>query len=114
MALWLQGHQQGVEVRDLRRLPYLGVVDQLLQLCQPGLTPLERAPALFEAGIGGALRQLAAPLQTPEHWQGLIERRERFGRPAPEAEITVVIPLYRRWDLHPRPRRRLLPGPLVC
>ena len=96
--LWLQGHAQPVEIRDLRRLPYLGVVDQLLQLCQPGLTPLERAPALFEAGIGGALRQLAAPLKSQAHWQGLIARRECFGRQAPEAEITVVIPLYRRWD----------------
>ena len=97
-GLWLQGHQQQLEVRDLRGLPFLGVVDQLLQLCQPGLTPLERAPALFEAGIGEALQQLAAPLNDQQHWQGLIERRERFGRPAPEAEITVVIPLYRRWD----------------
>ncbi len=96
--LWLQGHAQPVEIRDLRGLPYLGVVDQLLQLCQPGLTPLERAPALFEAGIGGALQQLAMPLKSQEHWQGLIERREHFGAVAPEAEITVVIPLYRRWD----------------
>ena len=39
-GLWLQGHQQQLEVRDLRGLPFLGVVDQLLQLCQPGLTPL--------------------------------------------------------------------------
>jgi len=38
------------------------------------------------------------PLKTQEHWQGLIARRECFGRQAPEAEITVVIPLYRRWD----------------
>ena len=38
------------------------------------------------------------PLKSQEHWQGLIARRECFGRQAPEAEITVVIPLYRRWD----------------
>ena len=80
--LWLQGHSQSLEIRDLRGLPYLGVVDQLLQLCQPGLTPLERAPALFEAGIGQALKQLAMPLKSQEHWQGLIARRECFGRQA--------------------------------
>ena len=96
--LWLQGHQQNLDVRDLRGLPYLGVVDHLLELCQAGYTPAEQAPALFDAGIGQALQLLAAPLQAEEHWRGLIQRRVRFGRQAPEAEITVVIPLYRRWD----------------
>ena len=97
-GLWLQGHPQSLDVRDLRGLPYIGVVDQLLQLCQAGLTPLERAPALFEAGIGRALQDLAAPLNVQEHWQGLIQRREHFGVVMRDAEITVVIPLYRRWD----------------
>ena len=97
-SLWLQGHRQNLEIRDLRGSPYLGVVDHLLQLCQPGLTPVERAPDLFEVGLGKALRQLAAPLQSQEHWEGLIQRREHFGAVAPAAEITVVIPLYRRWD----------------
>ena len=97
-GLWLQGHQQAPHVLDLRGLPYIGVVDQLLQLCQAGLTPLEWAPGLYEAGIGPALQQLAAPLKAQEHWEGLIHRREHFGAVAPHAEITVVIPLYRRWD----------------
>ena len=97
-GIWLQGHPQQPEVRDLRGLPYLGVVDQLLQLCQAGLTPIEKAPTLLSAGIGNALQQLAIPLTSEEHWQGLIQCREQFGRTAPEAEITVVIPLYRRWD----------------
>jgi len=96
--LWLQGHQQTLDLRDLRGLPYLGVVDHLLELCQAGYTAPEQAPALFDAGIGQALQLLAAPLKTQEHWRGLIQRRVRFGRQAPEAEITVVIPLYRRWD----------------
>ena len=97
-GLWLQGHQQPLDVRDLRGLPYIGVVDQFLQLCQAGLTPLERSPGLFEAGIGPALQRLAAPLQAQEHWQGLIQRCEHFGAVVPAAEITVVIPLFRRWD----------------
>jgi GT2 family glycosyltransferase len=98
ISLWLQGHPQPLEIRDLRGLHYISVVDQLLQLCQAGLTPLERSPGLFEAGIGPALQCLAAPLQAQEHWQGLIQRREYFGAVAPAAEITIVIPLYRRWD----------------
>ena len=69
-----------------------------MELCQAGYTPAEQAPALFDAGIGQALQLLAAPLQAEEHWRELIQRRVRFGRQAPEAEITVVIPLYRRWD----------------
>lgn len=97
-GIWLQGHQQTPNVLDVRGLPYLDVVDHLLQLCQPGLTPLERAPSLFNAGIGPALQQLAVPLQVKEHWEWLIHCREHFGCEAPEAEITVVIPLYRRWD----------------
>ncbi|WP_186484160.1 rhamnan synthesis F family protein [Synechococcus sp. A15-127] len=97
-GLWLQGHQQALDVRDLRGLPYIGVVDQMLLLCQAGLTPLERAPALFEAGIGQALQSLAAPLSSQQHWQELIHRREHFGVVMRDAEITVVIPLYRRWD----------------
>ena len=91
--LWLQGHSQHLEIRDLRGLPYLGVVDQLLQLCQPGFTPLERAPALFESGLGKALHQLARPLQSQEHWTSLIDSRVHFGIVAHEADITVVIPL---------------------
>ena len=96
--LWLQGHRQPLELRDVRGLPYIGVVDQLLRLCQAGQTPLERAPALFQAGLGRALQGLAVPLKPQEHWQGLIHRRKHFGVNASTAEITVVIPLYRRWD----------------
>ena len=96
--LWIGGHQQNLDVRDLRGYPYVGVVDQLLQACQPGLTPVERAPALFDAGVGSALQELSTLLKEQEHWRTLIKQRHRFGREAPEADITVVIPLYRRWD----------------
>ena len=98
ISIWLQGHQQQLEVRDLRGLHYLGVVDHLLQLCQAGLTPLERAPTIFESGIGAALQKLAVPLQSKQYWETMIHRSEHFGCVASAAEITVVIPLYRRWD----------------
>ncbi len=97
-GLWLNGHHQKLEVRDLRGQPYLALVDQLLQLCQIPATPIERLPGLLEAGLGNCLQQLSAPWQQPVQWQGLLRKQQHFGQAAENAEITVVIPLYRRWD----------------
>lgn len=97
-ALWLNGHGQQPQCIDLRGQDLLAVTDQLLGLCVAGGTPPAGAPALFDAGLGAGLRQLAAPLRDPRHWSDLVVRQHHFGVCAAAAEITVVIPLYRRWD----------------
>jgi hypothetical protein len=48
--------------------------------------------------LGHALLAARQPLLHSESWSAQVRERWRFGRPAEQAEITVVVPLYRRWD----------------
>jgi len=60
--------------------------------------PLRSLPLLLDAGLGASLLELSRPLRNPSGWPALIQRTQRVGRPAPQAEITLVIPLYGLWE----------------
>jgi len=97
-ALWLQGAPARVQLADLHQLPYLELVDLLLMHCQPMHTPLRYLPDLLEAPLGHALLAARQPLLRSESWSAQVREQWRFGERAEQAEITVVVPLYRRWD----------------
>ena len=59
---------------------------------------LQRLPRLLDQGLGEAMLALRQPWRSLEAWRGLVAEERRFGRSADQAVITVVVPLYRRWD----------------
>ena len=97
-ALWVDGCSCAVAVTDVASTPYLDLVDSLLLLCQPSAMPMEALPHVLEAGVAEALLVHRTRLQTPAAWLDRIQVCHAFGVPAKAAEVTVVIPLYRRWD----------------
>jgi GT2 family glycosyltransferase len=48
--------------------------------------------------LGKELLRLRQPLQDKNHWSSYISMEQRYGNNAVAAEISIVVPLYRRWD----------------
>jgi GT2 family glycosyltransferase len=97
-ALWVDGCSCAVAATDVSSTLYLALVDSLLLLCQPSAMPIEALPHFLDAGVAEALLVHRTRLQTPTAWLDRIQACHAFGAPAKAAEVTVVIPLYRRWD----------------
>ena len=61
-----------------------------------------RSPAILTPCVAGlsrpALLELSQPLRDSSVWPQFIQRSQRIGRPARDAELTLVIPLYGRWE----------------
>ena len=96
--IWVNGSLVSWEIQDFQDWPYLDAVDRLLDLSRRSQVPLRSLPALLDACLGQSLLELRQPLCDASGWPDLIQRSQRVGRPAPQAEITVVIPLYGRWE----------------
>ena len=96
--IWVNGSRVSWEIQDFQDWPYLDAVDRLLELSRRSQVPLRSLPALLDACLGQSLLELRQPLRDASGWPDLIQRSQRVGRPAPQAEITVVIPLYGRWE----------------
>ena len=96
--LWINGLLVSWTLRDLRGRSYLDNVELLLSLCRLAQIPLRSLPQVMESVLGEALLELSQPLKNQAGWSSLIQQAQRFGRRAPEAEITLVIPLYGRWE----------------
>ena len=96
--LWINGFPVSWTLRDLRGRSYLDNVELLLSLCRLAQIPLRSLPQVMDSVLGEALLELSQPLRDQAVWSSFIQQAQRFGRPAPEAEITVVIPLYGRWE----------------
>ena len=98
--IWLNGCSVPSGSMDLEGMPYLDFVDTLLIECQPGATPIERLPQLLHAALGPCLLEAREPWLQPSQWLSLIKGRHQYGTRASgvQPEITVVVPLYRRWD----------------
>jgi len=96
--LWVNGCSVTWTVQDLRGWPYLDSVEQLLKICRSSQVPLRSLPQLLQSSLGQAMLELCKPLQVSSVWPDFIQRRQLLGRPASEAEITVVIPIYGKWE----------------
>ena len=96
--IWVNGSRVSWEIQDFQNWPYLDSVDRLLELSRRSQVPLRSLPVLLDACLGQSLLELRQPLCDASGWPDLIQRSQRVGRPAPQAEITVVIPLYGRWE----------------
>lgn len=96
--LWVNGAQVTWAIQELRGWPYLDSVQRLLSLARRSQVPLRSVPQLMDAALGSALLELSLPLKDQACWPSFVQRTQRFGRTAQEAEITIVIPLYGRWD----------------
>ena|GEM_PF-2122764 len=96
--LWVNGCSVNWTIQDLRGWPYLDSVEQLLRICRTSQVPLRSLPQLLQSSLGLAVLELSKPLQLSSSWPEFIQRRQRLGRPATEAEITVVIPIYGKWE----------------
>ena len=96
--LWVNGAQVTWSIQELQGWPYLDSVQKLLALARRSQVPLRTLPQLMDAALGAALLELSQPLQDQLSWISGIQRSQQFGRSAPDAEITIVIPLYGRWE----------------
>ena len=96
--IWVNGSPVSWAIEDFRDWPYLDAVDRLLELSRRSQVPLRSLPSLLDAGLGSSLLELSRPLRNVSGWPALIQRTQQVGRPAPQAEITLVIPLYGRWE----------------
>lgn len=96
--IWVNGAPVSWAIQDFQQWPYLDAVDRLLELGRRSQVPLRSLPFLLDAGLGASLLELSKPLRDATGWPALIQRTQRVGRPAPQAEITLVIPLYGRWE----------------
>ncbi len=96
--LWVNGCVVNWTLQDLRGWPYLDSVEQLLRICRTSQVPLRSLPQLLQSSLGQAVLELSKPLQVSSSWPEFIQRRQLLGRPATEAEITVVIPIYGKWE----------------
>ena len=96
--LWINGLPVSWTLRDLQGRSYLDNVELLLSLCRLAQIPLRSLPQVMDSVLGEAMLELSQPLRDPAGWSSWIQQAQSFGRPAPEAEITVVIPLYGRWE----------------
>lgn len=97
-AIWLNAIRIQRKQQPLQDHPYLQVIDDLLQRCQLQLTPLERLPGLLDSGLGDALLLLRETLRNQNELRRFVSRTIRVGAMSASAEVTVVVPLYRRWD----------------
>jgi len=97
--LWLQGQEAAPTVLDACDCPYPLLVDTLLQACQLEHTPIERLPELLHHALAPVLLRACEPLRPTALWPSLIERRLQLGQRHPDAAVTVVVPLYGRWDV---------------
>ena len=96
--LWLQGNRIEKSAIAIGENAYPKLVDSLLKHCHVGQTPLERLPELMQEVLGKELLRLREPLQDQNHWSSYISMEQRYGSNAVAAEISIVVPLYRRWD----------------
>ena len=96
--VWVNGCAVPWEIQQLQGWPYLEAVDRLLSLCRDGQVPLRSLPHVLQGCLGPALLELSQPLRDSSVWPQFIQRSQRIGRPARDAELTLVIPLYGRWE----------------
>lgn len=96
--LWLDGVRITSEPLVCSGFPYLELVDDLLNRCHPHSTPLPRLARLLPDVLGDLFLHLRQPLRQQHEWLSNIETSAHFGSLAEEAEITLVIPLFGRWD----------------
>jgi GT2 family glycosyltransferase len=95
---WLNGSLITCEPIDLRGGSYLQQLDDLLVACNLGITPLEQLPNILYQGLAEALLHLREPLKGSESCFQKVEQQRWYG-PRPESSaVTVVVPLYGRWD----------------
>jgi len=96
--VWVNGCLVNWSIQNLQGWPYLDCVETILSLCRASQVPLRSLPQLLQSSVGPALLELSKPLKDLSSWRGCIRVSQCFGRPAPQAEITVVVPLYGRWE----------------
>ena len=96
--VWVNGCSVPWEIQQLQGWPYLEAVDRLLSLCRDAQVPLRSLPHGLQGCLGPALLELSQPLRDSSIWPQFIQRSQRIGRPARDAELTLVIPLYGRWE----------------
>ena len=96
--LWVNGAQVTWAIQELQGWPYLDSVQKLLALARRSQVPVRSLPQLMDVALGGALLELSLPLKDQGSWPSFVQRTQRLGLPASDAEITVVIPLYGRWE----------------
>jgi len=97
--LWLDGFRVAANPLSMEGFSYLSVVDDLLNRCNIQFTPVTRLPGLMADGLGDVLLHLRQTLQQQERWPQMIQSHSHFGSHAESAQLTVVVPLFGRWDV---------------
>lgn len=97
--LWIDGTKVIKSSCPLGETSYIQTVQTLLRLCHLKNTSIEMLPKLMNEVFGKTLLRLRESLQDQNTWRRYIELEQKYGRNTVGAEISIVVPLYRRWDL---------------
>ena len=93
--VWVNGCSVPWKIQQLQGWPYLEAVDRLLSFCRDGQVPLRSLPHVLQGWAQHCWSSVNCVIPTSE----FIQRSQRIGRPARDAELTLVIPLYGCWEL---------------
>lgn len=96
--LWIGGKAAGKSLVDYRGISYLRLVDHLLTLCQLDHTPVKSLPQLLDYALGSSFLSYRKSLQHVDAWTDKIDEFSTYGHASNKETITIVVPLYRRWD----------------
>ena len=97
--VWVNGFCTEFAVQNLEESSYLDQVDDLLHLCRLVHLPLKSLPSLLDDGLFALACRLRDPLRNLEDWPSLINQDELIGGLGSTPKVTVVIPLFRVWDI---------------
>ena len=97
--IWVNGFSTAFDVQNLQEAPYLDQVDDLLHLCRLVHLPLSQLPDLLDDGLFALACRLRDPLRDKAIWSTWIAQDESTGCPPSAPKATLVIPLFRVWDI---------------
>jgi len=97
--LWIDGTKVIKNSCPLGETSYIQTVQTLLKLCHLRNTSIEMLPKLMSEVFGKTLLRIRESLKDQNTWRTYIELEQKYGSNPVGPEISIVVPLYRRWDL---------------
>ena len=97
--IWINGCSVAFSIQNLEDSPYLDQIDDLFNLCRLVHFPLSQLPDLLDDGLFSLACRLRDPLRNTTDWPIWIEQDESIGSPPATPQVTLVIPLFRVWEI---------------
>ena len=97
--IWINGFCVEFDVQNLEESPYLDQIDDVFHLCRLVHLPLSQLPDLLDDGLFALACRLRDPLRNKTDWPARIAQDESIGCPPLAPKVTLVIPLFRVWDI---------------